>query len=95
MSILKLALDDEQHEFEANLKYLRAHTTQQLFDKMIQRSNEIKEMLIRDGHREPFAIIKRPSRPVRRNRSKRLSRARVRQNHTCWNPFEHSPLCMR
>ena len=66
--ILKLALDDEKREFEANLEYLRSHTTQQLFDKMIQRSNEIKEMLIRYGHRESVAIIKRPARPLRRHR---------------------------
>lgn len=75
--ILKLPLDDEQIEFEANLKYFRSHTTQQLFDKMILRSNEIKEMLIRDRHRESVAIIKRPARAVRRDRRERISRARV------------------
>ena len=80
-TILKLALDDEEREFEANLEYLCSHTTQQLFDKMIQRSNEIKEMLIQNGYRSPAAIIKRSARSIRRHRSKRLSRARVCQNH--------------
>ncbi len=81
MPILKLERDDEEREFEFNLDYLMSLTTQELFDKMVQRSNEIKEMLIRYGHREPVAIIKRPARPLRRHRRERVSSARVRPRH--------------
>ncbi len=82
MPILKLDRDDEAREFEFELDYLMSLTTRELFDKMIQRSNEIKEMLIRDGHREPVAIIKRPARPLRRYRRQRVPGTRIRKKHT-------------
>ncbi len=80
--VLILDHDDPEREFEFELEYLMSLTTQQLFDKMIRRSNEIKEMLIQNGYRESVAIIKRPARPVRRHRSKRVSRARLQPKHT-------------
>lgn len=78
MPILKLEKDDEDLEFEFNLEYLMTLTTGEQFAKMTQRSNEIKEMLIRYGHRKPVAVIKRSPGPVRRHRGKRISRSRVR-----------------
>ncbi len=66
--ILILDHDDPKREFEFELEWLMSLTTQQRFEMMIQRSNEINEMLIRHGHRKPVEIIKRPSSQVRRHR---------------------------
>ncbi|MGB8647232.1 MAG: hypothetical protein WCF84_18485 [Anaerolineae bacterium] len=65
MPILKLGRHDAKRELEFELDYMASFTTSELFAKMVQRSNEIKEMLIRYGHRKPVAIIKRPARALR------------------------------
>jgi hypothetical protein len=57
--ILALAAEDEERELEFELAYLRSLTTQQRFELMFRRSREMAEMLIRYGHREPVAIVKR------------------------------------
>ncbi|MBI3913005.1 MAG: hypothetical protein HY327_02230 [Chloroflexi bacterium] len=75
--ILILDHDDPKREFEFELEWLMSLTTQQRFEMMISRSNEIKEMLIRHGHRKPIEIIKRPSGQVRRHRRKRVSSTRL------------------
>ena len=51
--ILILDHDDPEREFEFELKYLMSLTTQQRFEMMIKRSNDVKEMLIRHGYRRP------------------------------------------
>ena len=60
--ILKLDHDDEERERAFELDYLLSLTTQQRLEMMEKRSNEIKRMLIRYGHRKPVEIIKRPCR---------------------------------
>lgn len=82
MPILKLNRDDELREFEFNLDYLMSMTAKELFAKMVQRSDEIKEMLIRYGYRKPVAIIKRSPSSVRRHRRQRVSRTRIRKNNS-------------
>jgi len=57
--VLQLDGDDEEKELAFELAYLRSLTTQQRFDLMFRKSREIVEILIRNGHREPTAIIKR------------------------------------
>ncbi len=57
--ILKTDGDDEERERRFELDYLRSLTTAERFEMMIRRSNEIKEILIRNGHRIPVEIVKR------------------------------------
>ena len=58
--ILTLAQDDEEREFAFELAYLRSLTTEERFELMFRRSREMAETLVRHGHREPVAIVKRP-----------------------------------
>ena len=60
--ILKLDHDDEERELEFELDYLLSLTTAQRFEMMIRQSDEIKRTLIRNGHRKPVEIVKRPCR---------------------------------
>jgi len=60
--ILKLTEHDEERERAFELDYLLSLTTKQRFEMMIERSNEIKRQLIRNGHRKPVEIVKRPCR---------------------------------
>jgi hypothetical protein len=57
--ILKVEADDPAGELQYELDFMASLTIQQRFDMMLQRSNEIKEMLIKNGHRKPVEIIKR------------------------------------
>lgn len=57
--ILKLDAHDEDQERTFELDYLLSLSTKERFQMMIQKSNEIKRMLIRHGYRKPFEIIKR------------------------------------
>lgn len=57
--ILKLPEDDEKKEIEFELDYLKSLTIGQRMQMMIQKGNEIKSLLIKNGHRKPFEIIKR------------------------------------
>jgi hypothetical protein len=57
--ILKVEADDPAGELQYELDFMASLTIQQRFDMMLQRSNEIKEMLIKNGHSKPFEIIKR------------------------------------
>ncbi len=59
MPILKLTDHDEARERRFELDYLMSLTTQQRFQLMLDKSNEIKQTLLRHGHRKPFEIIKR------------------------------------
>jgi hypothetical protein len=60
--ILKLDHDDEERERAFELDYLLSLTTRERFELMIRRSDEIKRMLIRYGHRKPVEIVKRECR---------------------------------
>ena len=54
---IKLAPSDENRELE--LDYQLSLSMEECFQMVFQKSREIKEMLIANGHREPFEIIKR------------------------------------
>ncbi|MCX5866378.1 MAG: hypothetical protein NT009_02680 [Proteobacteria bacterium] len=58
-TILKLDHHDEEKELEFELDYQASLTTAERFQMMFERSNLVKEMLIRHGHRKPVEIIKR------------------------------------
>ncbi|CAB1056316.1 hypothetical protein D1BOALGB6SA_1052 [Olavius sp. associated proteobacterium Delta 1] len=58
-SILKLEDDDQERELEFELEYQLSLTVEQRFRMMFQKSMEMAEMLVRNGHRKPFEIIKR------------------------------------
>ncbi len=60
--ILKLDHDDEEKELAFELDFQLSLTTKQRFDMMIKRSNAIKRMLLRYGHRKPVEIVKRECR---------------------------------
>ncbi|MBT9137873.1 hypothetical protein B9J77_04925 [candidate division NPL-UPA2 bacterium Unc8] len=57
--ILKLSNHDEKRERAFELEYLLSLTTKERFQMMIQKSDEIKRTLIRNGYRRPIEIIKR------------------------------------
>ena len=57
--ILKLETDDEERELEFELDYQLSLTTQQRFEMMFEKSRIIKQLLLENGHRKPFEIIKR------------------------------------
>ncbi len=59
-SVLKLKNDDQDLELEFELEYQLSLTVEQRFRMMFQKSREMAEMLVRNGHRKPFEIIKRP-----------------------------------
>ena len=58
-SILKLTHDDEERELEFDLSYQLSLSTQERFEMMFQKSKELKEIMLRNGHRKTFEIIKR------------------------------------
>ena len=52
-------LNDEERELDFEIEYQLSLTTQQRFEMMFPRSREIAEMLIKNGHRKAFEIVKR------------------------------------
>ena len=60
--ILKLDHDDPEKELAFELDFQLSLTTRQRFQMMIQRSNEMKRMLLRYGHQKPVEIVKRECR---------------------------------
>ena len=60
--ILKSDGSDEAQELRFEIDYLLSLTTPQRFEMMIRKSNEMKEILLRNGHRVPVEIIKRECR---------------------------------
>ena len=58
--ILKLDEDDEEKEIDFELNYQLSLTAQQRFRMMFQKSKELAEMMVKNGHRRPSEIIKRP-----------------------------------
>jgi hypothetical protein len=59
-TILKIEQSDEDQELAFELAYLRRLTTQQRFELMFRKSQEMMEILLKHGHRKPVEIIKRP-----------------------------------
>lgn len=57
--IFKSDTDDDERELDFELDYQLSLSVEERFRMMFQRSREIAEMLIRNGHRKPFEIIKR------------------------------------
>ncbi|MBI3599516.1 MAG: hypothetical protein HY097_02610 [Nitrospinae bacterium] len=57
--ILKLDVHDEEKELDFEIDYQLSLTTEQRFEMMFKKSEEIAKILIENGHREPFKIIKR------------------------------------
>lgn len=57
--ILKLKRDNPKKELQFEIDYQSSLTTKERFEMMFKRSNQLKEMLIKNGHRKPFEIIKR------------------------------------
>ena len=58
-AVLKLKKHDEKKEIEFELKYLLSLTTRQRFKMMFKKSEEIKRLLEKSGHRKTSEIIKR------------------------------------
>ncbi|MEK6647126.1 MAG: hypothetical protein AABY84_10695 [Candidatus Firestonebacteria bacterium] len=58
-SLLKLAKHDEKKEIEFEMNYLASLTVEQRFRMLFQKSDEMKKVLLRNGHRKAFEIIKR------------------------------------
>jgi hypothetical protein len=56
---LKLGRHNEKKELQFELDFQRSLTTSERFEMMFRMSNIFKEMLIENGHRRPFEIIKR------------------------------------
>jgi hypothetical protein len=57
--ILKLDEDNEEKELDFELDYQLSLDVDQRFRMMFQKSKELAEMLVKNGHRRPFEIIKR------------------------------------
>lgn len=57
--ILKIDTDDEEKEIDFEIDYLLSLTVEQRFHMMFQRSKELAEMLVKNGHRKSPEIIKR------------------------------------
>ena len=57
--ILKLDKDNDKRETEFELDFQQSLTITERFKMMFYISNLMKEMLIKNGHRKPFEIIKR------------------------------------
>ena len=57
--ILKIDSDDEEKEIDFEVDYLLSLTAEQRFYMMFQRSKELAEMLVKNGHRKSPEIIKR------------------------------------
>ncbi len=58
--ILKTTSYQPRKELEFELAYQLSLTTRERFRMMFRKSREIAEMLLKNGYRKPFEIIKRP-----------------------------------
>ncbi|MEK7449998.1 MAG: hypothetical protein AAB019_11025 [Planctomycetota bacterium] len=57
--ILKLASHQPRQELDFELDYQLSLSTPERFQMMFQKSREIALILLRNGYRKPFEIIKR------------------------------------
>ena len=58
-SIVKLDRHNEKEEIIFELKFQMSLTTRQRFEMMFKKTEEIKKLLEKSGHRKAFEIIKR------------------------------------
>lgn len=58
-NLLKLNKHNEEKEIEFELDYLLSLTVKQRFEMVFKKSEEIKKLLLKNGYRKPFEIIKR------------------------------------
>ena len=58
-SILKLDRYNEKKEITFELKFQMSLTTRQRFEMMFKKTEEMKKLLEKSGHRKAFEIIKR------------------------------------
>jgi hypothetical protein len=56
---LKTKKHNHKKELQFEIDYQQSLTLKQRFEMMFKKSNLIKEMLIKHGHRKPFEVIKR------------------------------------
>jgi hypothetical protein len=59
MAVLKLDKHDEEREIEFELDYLASLTTQERFELMFRKSQEMRSLLKRNERRNVTKIIKR------------------------------------
>ncbi|MBW2407162.1 MAG: hypothetical protein JRF17_07310 [Deltaproteobacteria bacterium] len=59
MAVLKIEKDDENREIEFELSYLKSLTTRERFLLMLNKSDEMKKMLVKYGYRKSAEIVKR------------------------------------
>ncbi|OHD65131.1 MAG: hypothetical protein A2176_00350 [Spirochaetes bacterium RBG_13_51_14] len=59
IKILKLGKDSPDDELSFELSFLASLTIDERFDMLIQRSNEIKELLVKNGYYKSSEVIKR------------------------------------
>ena len=57
--MLKVKGNDEKKEFEFEIEYQLSLTAQRRFKMMFRKSREMLKMLVENGHRKPFEVIKR------------------------------------
>jgi len=57
--IYKIGPDDKVDELELELEFQRSLTVEQRYKMMMDASRTILRMLIDNGHKKPFEIIKR------------------------------------
>lgn len=57
--VFKLKKDNPKLELDFEIKYQLSLTVEERFEMVLKRSEEIKEMLLANGHRKPFEVIKR------------------------------------
>lgn len=57
--IYKIGPDDEVDELELELEFQRSLTVEQRYKMMMDASRTILRILIDNGHKKPFEIIKR------------------------------------
>ena len=62
--IYKIGPDDEIDELELELEFQRSLTVEQRYKMMMNASRTILRMLIDNGHKKPFEIIKFGTHPT-------------------------------
>ena len=58
-SVIKLDRHNENEEITFELKFQMSLTTRQRFEMMFKKTEEMKKLLEKSGHRKAFEIIKR------------------------------------
>ena len=59
MAILKLKKHNKQKEIDFELKFLRSLTVKERFEMMFKKTEEMLNLLRRNGHRKTTQVIKR------------------------------------